>query len=158
MQKGNDIYSNINCGNIHVTFLVDVSPLMQPSGHRMSTAIDLHQVVTSAIILLSSNTYVTLAPHRKASSKLSVWVFCTKISFLLFYFRCGKGLQSLYSSPVVKHYFNNVTLRELNSERRIYQCGALRKVNIVTNDVYAKSTCVFSVTAFWKVIISAKQT
>ena len=134
---------------------------MQPSGHRMSTAIDLHQVVTSAIILLSSNTfaiYVTLAPHRKVSSKLSVWIFCTKISFLLFYFRCGKGFQSLYSSPVVKHYFNNVTLRELNSERRIYQRGALRKVNIVTNDVYAKCTCVFSVTAFWKVIISAKQT
>ena len=68
MQKGNvKLYI---CGNIHVTFLLDVSPLMQPSGHKMSTAIDLHQVVTSAIILLSCNTftiYVTLAPHRKAT-------------------------------------------------------------------------------------------
>ncbi|KAL5509475.1 hypothetical protein EMCRGX_G004858 [Ephydatia muelleri] len=41
--------------------------------------------------------------------------------------KCGKGLQNLYSSPVVKYYFNNITLRDLNSERRIYQRGALRK-------------------------------
>ena len=37
------------------------------------------------------------------------------------------------SSPVVQHYFNNITLRDLNSERRLYQRGALRKVNHVSN-------------------------
>ena len=36
---------------------------------------------------------------------------------------------------MVKHYFNNITLRDLNSERRIYQRGALRKVNHMS-DVY----------------------
>ena len=88
----------------------------------MSTAIDLHLVVTLAVILLSSNTYVTLALLGKALSRLAVCNLRTKYYF---YFRCGKGLQNLYSSPVVKHYFNNITLRAFNSERRIYQRGAL---------------------------------
>ena len=66
-QKGNVVYSMIYCG-VHVTFLEDLNHLMQPSGHRMSTAINLHLVVTLAVILLSSNTfttYVTLALPSK---------------------------------------------------------------------------------------------
>ena len=101
----------------------------------MSTAINLHLVMTLAVMLLSSNTfptYVTLTLLRKALSRLAVCNLHTKY----FYFRFGKGLQNLYSSPVVKHYFNNLTLRGLNSERRIYQRGALQNVNHMSN-VYA---------------------
>eukprot|EP00731_Ephydatia_muelleri_P008143 Em0004g481a len=41
--------------------------------------------------------------------------------------QCGGGLRTLYSSPMVQHFFNNVTMRELHGDRSIYQPGALRK-------------------------------
>eukprot|EP00731_Ephydatia_muelleri_P010822 Em0005g1408a len=41
--------------------------------------------------------------------------------------QCGGGLKTLYSSPMVQHFFNNVTMRELHGDRSIYQPGALRK-------------------------------
>ena len=86
----------------------------------MSTAINLHLVVTLAVILLSSNTNVTLALLGKALSRLAICNLRTKYIYFSFYFRCGKGLQNLYSSSVVKHYFNNLTMRDLNSEWMIY--------------------------------------
>ncbi|KAL5460040.1 hypothetical protein EMCRGX_G033453 [Ephydatia muelleri] len=39
--------------------------------------------------------------------------------------QCGGGLKTLYSSPMVQHFFNNVTMRELYGDRSIYQPGAL---------------------------------
>lgn len=71
----------------------DVYPLMQASGHRMSTAIN-------------------FAPSHDISRHFSVQqrirhicdIGSTREGVM-----CGKGLQSLYSSPVVKHYFNNIT-------------------------------------------------
>ena len=67
-------------------FLTNVNHLMQVSGHRMSTAIDLHLVVTLAVILLSSNTYVTyvtLALLGKALSRSAVCNLRTKLKKFL---------------------------------------------------------------------------
>ena len=104
---------------------------MQASGHRMSTAIDLHLVVTSFCCPATHSPHMW---HWLYSGRCYVgWLFVpftpNNHFFLFIVGTSGKGLQSLYSSPVVKHYFNNITLRDLNSEPRIYQRGASRKVN-----------------------------
>ena len=52
---------------------------------RMLTAIDLHQVVTSAIILLFSNTFATYSDIGSSQEGI----------------KCGKGLQSLYSFAIL---------------------------------------------------------
>lgn len=42
--------------------------------------------------------------------------------------RTGPGLKELYKSPMVQHFYNFVPMKEVHSEKRIYQQGVLRKV------------------------------
>ena len=50
-------------------------------------------------------------------------------SFLLN--RCGKDLVSLYNSPAIQHFLNGIQAKTLQSDKDIYQPGALRKVSKV---------------------------
>lgn len=43
--------------------------------------------------------------------------------------RCGEDLKSLFSNATVQHFLNSIPMRELGSDKAIYQAGTLRKVS-----------------------------
>lgn len=55
---------------------------------------------------------------------------CMDTSYLFGYtYSCGKDLKKLFLSDTIKHFLNGTPMRDLHSEKSIYQPGALRNVS-----------------------------
>lgn len=48
--------------------------------------------------------------------------------------RCGKDLETLFLTPTVQHFLNSTPMRELHSDKVIYQPGTLRMVGALYSE------------------------
>lgn len=69
-------------------------------------------------------------------------------------YRCGSRIQEFIDSPQTQHYLYGTNMRELYTDKEIYQPGCLRKVDLFCTHVLS-TLCIFkAILRYWVEVMS----